>query len=96
MYERWPASSCSPSGEEMSSATCGETNRDSSVRWRSTASSRRALAIAIAAWSAKARKSSICSSLNGSGTVRTTPSTPSSSSSTRIGTPTSERYPPRR
>jgi hypothetical protein len=34
-------------------ATCGETKRESSVRCRSTASSRRAFVSAIAAWSAK-------------------------------------------
>jgi hypothetical protein len=42
MYARCPARSCSPSVLEMSSATCGETNRASSVRCRSTASKRRA------------------------------------------------------
>jgi hypothetical protein len=36
----------------MSSATCGETKRESSVRCRSTASIRRAFVSAIAAWSA--------------------------------------------
>ena len=70
MYARWPASSCSPSWLEMSSATCGETNRESSVRCRSTASIRRAFAIAIAAWSAKVCTSAMCSSVNGLGSRR--------------------------
>ena len=66
MYARWPASNCSPSVEEMSAATSGETKRDSSVRCRSTASISRAFAIAIAAWSANVVTSSTCSSVNGS------------------------------
>ena len=57
-------------------ATCGETKRDSSARCRSTASMSRALAIAIAAWSANVLTSSICSSVKGSGAVRTTLKTP--------------------
>src|SRR5215218_1502734 len=67
MYARCPAKSCSPSGLETSSATWGETKRESSSRCRSTASMRRALSTAIAAWSAKVSTSAMCSFVNGRG-----------------------------
>ena len=69
-----------------SSATWGETKRESSVRCRSTASISRAFAIAIAAWSAKVWTSAMCSSVNGCCFSRTTVSAPISSSSTITGT----------
>jgi hypothetical protein len=37
MYARCPAKSLWPSVLEIRAATCGETKRESSVRWRSTA-----------------------------------------------------------
>ena len=76
---------------ETSSATCGETNRASSVRCRSTASIRRAFATAIAAWSANVCTSAMCSLVNGSGSRRDRTTTPIRSSSTMIGTPITDR-----
>ena len=90
-YARWPARSCFPSLLETSSATWGDRNRDSSARWRSTVSSRRALAIAMAAWSENVCARLMSSSVKGATVKRTTTTTPISSSSMRIGTPSIDR-----
>ena len=38
IWRRWPARSCSPSALEINAAIWGDTNRASSVRWRSIVS----------------------------------------------------------
>ena len=80
-----------PRSLETSAATSGERKRESSALWRSTVSSRLAMAIAMAAWSENVCARLMSSSVKGATVKRTTTTTPISSSSMRIGTPSIDR-----
>ena len=83
MYTRCPARSCSPRSLDRSSATCGDTKRESSVRCRSTALLEAGIRDGDRRLVGKVWTSWICSSVYGPGSSRTISSTPINSSSKR-------------